>query len=131
YRLYEELKNNGYKDIYTNTYIPREVLFSKQIDIDHIIPQAKGFDDSCSNKTVVCRKDNIDKGNKTAFDYIESKYGNINAEEFIARAKNLFDLGHKNKEEGISKAKFQKLQKRESEIGDGFIERDLRDSQYI
>lgn len=131
YRLYEELKNNGYKDLYTNTYISREILFSKQIDIDHIIPQAKLFDDSFSNKTVVFRKDNIDKGNKTAFDYIESKYGSVAAEEFIARSKSLFDLGQKNKQEGISKAKFQKLLKRGTEIGDGFIERDLRDSQYI
>lgn len=131
YKLYEELKNNGYKDLYTNTYIPKEVLFSKQIDIDHIIPQMKVFDDSFSNKTVVFRKDNQDKGNKTAFDYIESKYGAKAAEEFIERARHLFELGKKNKEEGMSKAKFQKLQKKESEIGDGFIERDLRDSQYI
>src|SRR5690606_40105431 len=69
YKLYEELKNNGYKDLYTNTYIPREILFSKHIDIDHIIPQMSLFDDSFSNKTVVYRKDNQDKGNKTAYDY--------------------------------------------------------------
>src|SRR5690554_1228294 len=97
YRLYEELKTNGHKDLYTNTYIPREILFSKQIDIDHILPQSRLFDDSFSNKTVVFRKDNLDKGNKTAFDYIESKYGDVTAEEFIARVKNLFDLGQKNK----------------------------------
>lgn len=131
YRLYEELKNNGYKDLYTNTYIPRELLFSKQIDIDHIIPQAKLFDDSFSNKTVVFRKDNLDKGNKTAYDYIDSKYGGIKLEEFETRIVSLFELGRKNKEEGISSAKYKKMLKKESEIGDGFIERDLRDSQYI
>lgn len=131
YKLYEELKNNGYKDLYTNTYIPREDLFSKQIDIDHIIPQAKLFDDSFSNKTVIFRNDNLKKANRTAIDYIEQEYGMEKAEEFVQRAENLFNLGKKNKEEGILKAKFQKLQKRESEIGDGFIERDLRDSQYI
>lgn len=131
YKLYEELKNNGYKDLYSNTYIPKEILFSKQIDIDHIIPQMKVFDDSFSNKTVVFRKDNQDKGNKTAFDYIENKFGVKGTEDFLQRITNLFELGKKNKEEGISKAKFQKLQKKENEIGDGFIERDLRDSQYI
>jgi CRISPR-associated endonuclease Csn1 len=131
YKLYEELKNSGYKDLYTNEYIPREILFSKQIDIDHIIPQAKQFDDSFSNKTIIYRKDNLDKGNKTAIDYIESKYGSEAVETYVSRVKNLFELGQRTKEEGISKAKFQKLQKRESEIGDGFIERDLRDSQYI
>src|SRR5690606_19059139 len=129
YRLYEELKNRGYKDLYTDTYIPREILFSKQVDIEHIIPQSKLFDDSFSNKTIVYRKDNLDKGNKTAFDYISGKYGNT--EDYENRIKSLYDAYQKNKEEGISKAKYQKLLKKESEIGDGFIERDLRESQYI
>lgn len=131
YRLYEELKNNGYKDLYSNTYIPREILFSKQIDIDHLIPQSKMFDDSFSNKTVVFRKDNLKKGNRTTFDYISEEFGEKGVEDFKLRIEMLFEQGKKNKEEGISKAKYQKLLKQESEIGDGFIERDLRDSQYI
>ncbi len=131
YKLYEELKNNGYKDLYTDTYIPREILFSKQIDIEHIIPQSRLFDDSFSNKTVVYRKDNLNKGNQTAIDYIFSKFGEDGVEKYLQRIDSLFELGKKNKEEGISKAKYQKLIKRESEIGEGFIERDLRDSQYI
>ncbi|SDD42535.1 type II CRISPR RNA-guided endonuclease Cas9 [Niabella drilacis] len=131
YKLYEELKNNGYKDLYTNTYISPDILFSKQIDVDHIIPQMSLFDDSFSNKTVVFRKDNQDKGNKTAYDYLLGKYGERALEEYISRISSLFELGKKNKEEGISKAKFQKLQKRLIDIGDGFIERDLRESQYI
>lgn len=131
YKLYEELKNNGYKDLYTDEYIPREILFSKQIDIDHIIPQSRLFDDSFSNKTVVFRKDNLRKGNRTAFDYIESEYGAAELEKFVQRIAKLFEIGNKSKEDGISKAKFLKLQKSQSDIGDGFIERDLRDSQYI
>jgi CRISPR-associated endonuclease Csn1 len=131
YRLYEELKSRGYKDLYTDTYIPRGILFSKQIDIDHILPQSRLFDDSFSNKTVVYRHTNLDKGNKTSFDYIDSKFGAEKLEEFKTRVETLYQSGHKNKEEGISKAKYQKLLKQASEIGDGFIERDLRDSQYI
>jgi CRISPR-associated endonuclease Csn1 len=127
YKLYEELKNNGYKDIYTNTYIPREILFSKQVDIDHIIPQARLFDDSFSNKTVIYRQTNLDKGNQTACDYIESKFGVEKLQEYKDRVEMLY----KQKEGPISKAKYQKLLKKESEIGEGFIERDLRDSQYI
>ncbi len=131
YKLYEELKNNGYKDLYTNEYIPREILFSKQIDIDHIIPQARLFDDSFSNKTVVYRQTNLDKGNQTTYDYIAGKFGEKGLKDFKSRIESLFQSGLKNKEDGISKAKYQKLQKQASEIGDGFIERDLRDSQYI
>lgn len=131
YKLYEELKNNGYKDLYTNTYISREILFSKELDIDHIIPQSKLFDDSFSNKTLVFRKDNLEKGNRTAFDYMDSKFGKQDLIDFERRIEFLFEQGKKNKEEGISKAKYLKLLKREAEIGDGFIERDLRDTQYI
>jgi CRISPR-associated endonuclease Csn1 len=134
FRLYEELKNNGYKDLYTNKYIPRELLFSKQVDVEHIIPQAKMFDDSFSNKTIIYKDENIKKGkkgNKTGYDYIESEYGEKALEEYKARIEVLYQSWLKNKEEGISKAKYQKLLKQETEIGDGFIERDLRDSQYI
>jgi CRISPR-associated endonuclease Csn1 len=131
YKLYEELKNNGYKDLYTDTYIPREILFSKEIDIEHIIPQSRLYDDSFSNKTVVYRKDNLAKGNLTAIDYIDSKFGEEGLKNYLSRIEFLYEIGRKSKEDGISKAKYQKLLKRESEIGDGFIERDLRESQYI
>ena len=128
YKLFEELegmKGTGYRDIYTNKYISPEILFSKEIDIEHIIPQSKAFDDSFSNKVLSFRQDNLDKGNQTAMDYIEGKFGVEKLEEYLVRIANLY------KEGKISKAKFQKLQKRESEIGEGFAERDLRDSQYI
>lgn len=131
YKLYEELKNNGYKDLYTDKYIAREKLFTKDIDIEHIIPQSKLFDDSYSNKTLCFRQDNLDKGNQTAHDYILNKFGKASFEMFKARVEQLFILGNKNSEDGISKAKMKKLLMPESEIGQGFIERDLRDSQYI
>ncbi|MXN92395.1 type II CRISPR RNA-guided endonuclease Cas9 [Flavobacterium sp. Sd200] len=133
YKLYSELKNNGYKDLYTNTYIRPEMIFSSLTDVDHILPQSRLFDDSFSNKTLVFKKDNLEKGNRTAHDYIDSKYGAEGLAEYEARVKMLFDFGvkGKEKEEGISKAKYQKLLKKESEIRDGFIARDLRESQYI
>lgn len=129
YRLYEELANNGYKDLYKNEYIPREKLFSKEVDIDHILPQSRLFDDSFSNKTVTYRETNIRKGGRTAYDFILEDYGTDGIEAFELRIEKLHELG--SKDAGISRAKHQKLLKRESEIGDGFIERDLRDSQYI
>ncbi|MFJ1441071.1 type II CRISPR RNA-guided endonuclease Cas9 [Capnocytophaga canimorsus] len=125
YRLYEELKANGYKDLYTNIKIPQEKLFTKEIDIEHIIPKSRVFDDSFSNKTLSFRKTNLDKGERTAFDYIESKFGADKLEEYVARVEDLY------KNNIISKAKYQKLLKKESEIGDGFVERDLRETQYI
>lgn len=125
YKLYEELNTNGYCDLYTNKYIPREKLFTKDIDIEHIIPQSRLFDDSFSNKTVVYREENLKKNNRTAYDYIEADYGAEKLEEFVIRIENLF------KDKKITKAKRDKLLKKATEIGDGFVERDLRDSQYI
>lgn len=128
YKLYEELKNNGYHTLYTNTYIPPEVLFTKNIDIDHIIPQAILFDDSFSNKTLCYRNDNLKKANRTAYDYISSEYGEDAIIAYEQRVKMMYEAKDGN---GINKAKYSKLLKKGSEIGSGFIERDIRNTQYI
>ena len=125
YKLYEELEPCGYKTIYTNTYIRQEELFSKKFDIEHIIPQALRFDDSFSNKTLELRSANIEKGKKTAYDYISEKNGSKEIEDYKSRVKLLLDDGK------ISKAKYNNLMTRAEDIDGGFINRDLRDSQYI
>src|SRR5690554_1084568 len=124
YKLYQELTINGYKDLYTNTKVDYFKLYSKEYDIDHIIPQSRLFDDSFSNKVLVPRQANLDKSNKTAFDYMSNK----NEQDF-QNYTSVIEILYKEKK--ISKAKYQKLLKQESEIGDGFIDRDLRESQYI
>ncbi|WP_430812739.1 MULTISPECIES: type II CRISPR RNA-guided endonuclease Cas9 [unclassified Carboxylicivirga] len=125
YRLYKELEMNGYKTLYTNTYISPSQLFSKEVDIEHIIPKARLFDDSFSNKTLEFKKLNIDKGEETAYDYIKNKFGANVADAYVARVEDYYNNGH------ISKAKYLKLCKKAEDIGEGFIERDLRESQYI
>ncbi len=127
YKLYEELKINGYKTLYSNTYIPREKLFSKEFDIEHIIPKALLFDDSFSNKTICVRQENLDKGNATAIEYIESAYSKEKLNDYVKRVEMMFEA----KEGAISKSKYKKLLLRSNDIGEGFIERDLRNSQYI
>ena len=125
YRLYMELKDNGYHTLYSNTYIPREKLFSKEFDIEHIIPQAKLFDDSFANKTLEARQINIEKSNKTAYDFVSEKYGEEYLAEYQSRIEQLCKNG------SISRTKKAKLLMREEDIPQGFIERDLRDTQYI
>lgn len=124
YKLYLELAANGYKDLYTDKPIKEKLLFTNEYDIDHIIPQSRFFDDSFSNKVLVPRSANLKKGNFTAFDYLEIE-GKEKLEKFLNIIKDLYDKG------AITKAKYEKLQKKGSEIGDGFIERDLRNTQYI
>uniref|UniRef100_UPI00359FDCD6 type II CRISPR RNA-guided endonuclease Cas9 n=1 Tax=Prevotella heparinolytica TaxID=28113 RepID=UPI00359FDCD6 len=129
YKLYKELESCGYKTLYSNTYIPREKLFSKEFDIEHIIPQARLFDDSFSNKTLEARSVNIEKGNKTAYDFVKEKYGESGSdnslEHYLNNIEDLFKSGK------ISRSKYNKLKMNEQDIPDGFIERDLRNTQYI
>ncbi|PLW89791.1 type II CRISPR RNA-guided endonuclease Cas9 [Mucilaginibacter sp.] len=125
YKLYEELKFNGYKDIYTNDYISREELFTHKYDIEHIIPQSRLFDDSFSNKTVVLRSINLRKGNATAIDFIKDTYGEAALSEYKTRLDAYIKFYPERK------AKYNKLQLHGAAIGEGFIERDIRDTQYI
>ena len=92
YRLYKELEKNGYKTLYSNTYIPQEKLFSKEFDIEHIIPQAKLFDDSFANKTLESRQVNIEKSKSTAYDFIENKYGEEAAQTYRERVERLLNV---------------------------------------
>lgn len=131
YKLYEELKNNGYKTFYSNTYIPREKLFSKEFDIEHIIPKALLFDDSFSNKTLCVRQENIDKKDRCAAQFIGPYFGEDKVQEYLSRVEMLYQINQKSPGEGIGKAKYKKLLMKAEEIGHGFIERDLRDTQYI
>jgi len=125
YKLWEELESNGYKTLYTNTYIPKGKIFSKDFDIEHIVPKALIFDDSFSNKTLTVRDVNLKKSNETAYDFLKTYLSDGDFEQYLARTEKLFKDGK------ISKAKYNKLLMKASKIPDGFIERDLRNSQYI
>jgi len=125
YKLYRELEMNGFKTIYTNTYVPREKLFSKEFDIEHIIPQARLFDDSFSNKTLAVRQVNLDKGDETAYDFLKEFLSPDDFGQYLLRVEELYRKGK------IGRAKYNKLLMKGIDIPDDFIERDLRNSQYI
>ena len=125
YKLYLELEHNGFKTLYSDTYIEPNKLFSKEFDIEHVIPQSRLFDDSFSNKTIESRSVNIEKANETAYDYINAKQGEKGIKEFLTKIEGLYKAGK------ISKTKYNKLKMVGSEIPDNFIARDLRDTQYI
>ncbi|MGB1043169.1 MAG: type II CRISPR RNA-guided endonuclease Cas9 [Tenacibaculum sp.] len=125
FRLWEELAVNGYKDVFTNVKIPKEKIFSKEIDIEHIVPKALLFDDSFSNKTLAFRKTNLQKGARTAFDFIQADYHN-DLDQYQERVEALYAKG-----KGISKSKYKKLLISRTNLPEGFIERDLKNSQYI
>lgn len=125
YRLYDELKENGYKTLYSGKYIPASALFSKDIDIEHIIPQALMFDDSFANKTLEFSDINREKGSRTANDFVKDKWGESYYADYRLKVDDLMNRGV------ISRKKRNYLIMPENEIPSGFVDRDLRNSQYI
>lgn len=125
YKLYLELEHRGFHTIYSDTYIAPNKLFSKEFDIEHIIPQSRLFDDSFSNKTLESRSVNIEKGNETAIDYILAKNNEDGVAKYLNRVEDLY------KAFKISKTKYNKLKMKGVDIPSDFIARDLRDTQYI
>lgn len=125
YKLYEELASNGYKTLYSDVMIDRSRLFTSEYNIEHIIPQARLFDDSFANKTIERTDVNIEKGNRTAYDYVLEKYGAEAAQSYVSKVEKLC------KDKSISGTKARHLLMKEAEIPSDFINRDLRDSQYI
>lgn len=121
YKLYLELADNGFKTLYTNQKIEPGKLFSKEIDIEHIIPKAKLYDDSFSNKTLEYRNANLEKGDMTAFDYVAGK-GAEKLQQYKARVNSLNSLSPRKK---------KLLLMAEDNIPKDFLERDLGNSQYI
>jgi CRISPR-associated endonuclease Csn1 len=128
YKLYLELASNGYKTLYTDTYIEPNKLFSKDFDIEHIIPQSRLFDDSFSNKTLETRSANIEKADSTAYDFVMDKFGGEGIKLYENRLEKLL---YAKGDRRISKGKYKKLLMKGTEIPEGFINRDIRNTQYI
>jgi CRISPR-associated endonuclease Csn1 len=145
YKLYLELKRTGFKTLYSNTYISPIELFSNKFDIEHILPKSKIYDDSFSNKTLELKSINLEKADMTAYDFVFQKYGKEESEKYKQRVEDLFSyrknsedlngenvsLESKNADIRISKTKRDKLLMPEAKIPSGFIDRELRDTQYI
>lgn len=120
YKLWKECDGIS---LYTGKPIEPSKLFTKDYDIEHIIPKSRLFDDSFSNKTICERQLNIDKSNKTAYSFLQEKLSAEEFDQFEKRVKSLFGK--------ISRTKQNKLLMANNEIPEGFIDRQLRETQYI
>jgi len=120
YKLWLE---TGGISIYTGKVIEASKLFSKEYDIEHIIPKARLFDDSFSNKTICERQLNIDKANVTAFSFLQDKFSPKEFEQYHERVKGFHGK--------ISKTKIQKLLMANDKIPEDFIARQLQETRYI
>ncbi len=103
---------------YSGNPIPISKLFSKEYEVDHIIPRSRFFDDSMENKVVVESYINKNKGNKTAYEYIKGTNDTKQIERYEAHI-NTYFFGKK-----------KKLLLSE-DVPEGFTNRHLNDTRYI
>ena len=129
WRLFEEIDNHDKKlnaiCVYCGQPISlTEAIKGTDVDVEHIIPKSKLFDDSQSNKTLAHRKCNSTKGDMTAYDFMKAK-SDAQFNAYVERVNSLYA------NKIIGKAKRDKLLMTESKIPSDFIDRQLRESQYI
>lgn len=94
-------------------------------EVEHIIPRSIFFDDSLSNKTCACRRCNKAKNNRTAYDFMKEDHTDEEFRAYIARVEAMAEA------KKISRTKRDRLLCPKEEIPSDFLERDLRQSQYI
>lgn len=118
-----------------------EFLKGADVEREHIIPRGLLFDNSFTNQVCSCRRCNSKKGMRTAYDFIADDKGQEGLDTYIDRINDLFNR------KKISRSKFNRLlashkayisrksQGKETdedkELWENFIDRQLRQSQYI
>lgn len=129
YKLWLEQK---YCSPYTRKVIPLAELFTPAYEIEHIIPKARYFDDSFSNKVICESAVNKEKDKMLALEFIKNNEGRIielgngktvkiaTEGEYTEFVKETY---------GKNRTKLRKLLM--EDIPDDFIERQLNDSRYI
>ena len=129
YRLWLDQK---YRSPYTGAMIPLARLFTPDYEIEHVIPQARFFDDSMSNKVICESEVNKLKDKLLAHEFINSKGGStvvlsggrtveiMRLEAYEQLVKDVF---------ASNKGKLEKLML--DDIPEKFINRQLNDSRYI
>jgi CRISPR-associated endonuclease Csn1 len=97
------------------------------VEIDHALPYSRSFDDGKNNKVLVLAKENRDKGNRTAYEYLTSFHEGENGERwrrFVAYVE-----GNK----AYRLAKRTRLLRKNfgADEAKDFRERNLNDTRYI
>ena len=129
YKLWLEQK---YRSPYTGEMIPLGKLFTPAYEIEHIIPQARYFDDSFSNKVICEAEVNKLKSNMLGYEFIKENQGRMVPMNFGKSAKiqtiEAYEMFVKDNY-ASNPAKMKKLLM--EDIPEQFIARQLNDSRYI
>ena len=120
------------KCLYSGRSIDPENLIKnpEMFEVDHIIPRSISFDDSRSNKVLVYRTENQNKGNQTPYYYLMHSKKEWTFDKYKA----VIIALSKKKEYGISRKKVQNLlfteDVRKIDVLQGFINRNINDTRY-
>lgn len=91
--LWEELNPQNVADRccpYSGVQISATMLFSDEVEIEHILPFSQTLDDSLNNKTVALRQANRVKGNRTPWDAFGAQdIANFDYAGILARAEQM------------------------------------------
>ena len=122
YRLWEEL-GQEHRCIYCGKSIKSPELFTKNIEIEHILPYSKTLLDSESNLTLAHASCNAYKAERSPYEAFGSNPPGYNWDEIVFRANQLKNPSKKNKFSENAMENFNK--------DSSFIARQLTDNQYI
>ena len=125
-KLWEELNITDSADrccVFTGRRINTAMLFSGEVEIEHILPFSRTLDDSLANKTLAFKGANHLKGNRTPYEAFADSPEDYDWERILMRAKNL----PKNKFWRFGENAMQRFDEHEG----GFIARSLNDTKYM
>ena len=125
YRLWEELGSDSLsrKCLYCGKTISGSEIFTKDIEIEHILPFGRTLFDGETNKTVAHTNCNRDKGNLSPFEAFGSSPSGYNWHEICARANSL--------KNPAKRALFAENAMEKFEKDSSFIQRQLTDNAYL
>lgn len=126
YRLYEEQMG---KCVYSGEGldIDRVVHDKTYAEVDHALPYSRSYDDGKNNKVLVLAKENRDKGNRTAYEYLTSFPGGESSErwqQFVAFVES-------NKAYRLAKRTRLLRKNFDGKDAEEFRERNLNDTRFI
>jgi len=94
------------------------------VEVDHVLPFSRSFDDSKANRVLVLTAENRKKGNRTPYEYLDGASDSPRWREFVARVKANKQL-RPAKRDRLLRKHFGKDEASE------FKERNLNDTRYI
>lgn len=132
YKLWEQ---TGKKCLYSGKTISLTQLYNGETDIEHIIPRSLRLDDAQANKIISFKYENNNKGQRTAYEYMESK-GEEELKRYIDDIKYFNEVGYERadgKKKKINNIKKKNLLKttKDLEKEEDFVSAQANATAYI